>query len=56
MDGYLIAVDARNGKELWHRQTGAPVWASPMTYGVNGRQFVAVPSNSTLFAFALPER
>jgi alcohol dehydrogenase (cytochrome c) len=56
MDGYLIAVDAQNGKELWHRQTGAAVWASPMTYAVNGRQFVTIPSNSTLFAFALPQK
>ena len=55
MDGYLIAFDARTGKELWHRQTGIAVWASPMSYEVAGKQYVVIPAGSALFAFALPD-
>lgn len=55
MDGYLIAFDARNGKELWHKQTGTAVWASPMTYAVDGKQYVAIPAGASLYAFALPD-
>jgi alcohol dehydrogenase (cytochrome c) len=55
MEGYLIAFDARTGKELWHRQTGIAVWASPMSYEVAGKQYVVIPSGSALFAFALPD-
>lgn len=55
MDGHLMAFDARNGKELWHKQVGTAVWASPMTYAVEGKQYVVIPAGSALFAFALPE-
>lgn len=55
MEGNLIANDARTGAELWHRQTGAQIQACPMTYAVDGKQYVAISSASALFAFALPE-
>lgn len=48
------AVDARTGKPLWHFNTGQTLHASPMTYSVTGRQFVAIASGDNLFAFALP--
>ena len=41
-DGNFDAFDARTGKKLWHYQMGAGVNASPVTYMVNGRQYVAV--------------
>lgn len=41
-DGYFNALDAKTGKLLWRFQTGAAVNAAPMTYSVNGRQYVAV--------------
>ena len=53
MEGYLIAVDAQAGKELWHFQTGSPLFASPMTYSLDGMQYVTIPSGSALFTFAL---
>ena len=54
-DGSLIALDARTGKNLWHFNTGARLVAAPITYLVNGRQYVAMPSGAALLAFALPE-
>ena len=40
-DGNIIALDARTGKHLWHFQTGGNMAASPMSYAVDGRQYVA---------------
>ena len=36
------AVDARSGKPLWHFKTGQHFGASPMTYAVDGQQYVAI--------------
>jgi len=55
MEGYVIAFDARTGKDLWHFGTGSTIYASPMTYAVDGKQYVAIASGSALFAFALGE-
>ena len=55
MEGYILAVDARTGKELWHFQTGAPIYSSPMSYSLDGRQYVAIPSGSALIVFSVPE-
>lgn len=41
-DGNFDAFDAKTGQKLWHFPLGAGVNASPVTYMVNGRQFVAV--------------
>ena len=54
-DGAFTAVDARSGQPLWHFQLGARWHSSPMTYAVDGRQFIAVAVNSSIIAFALPE-
>lgn len=43
-DGNLLALDARTGKELWHFQTGSGINASPITYELDGVQYVAVLS------------
>ncbi len=54
-EGNFIAVDARSGTPLWHYPTGAPIWgAAATTFLVDGRQFVLIPSGTTLTAFALP--
>jgi alcohol dehydrogenase (cytochrome c) len=53
--GNLIALDARTGEALWHFQTGAPITSSPLSYAVNGKQFVAVSAGNVLYSFALPE-
>ncbi len=48
------AVDARTGKSLWHFNTGQSIHASPMSYAVGAKQYVAIASGSDLFTFALP--
>ena len=53
--GNFMAFDARTGKNLWHYQTGSALYAGATTYMVDGRQFVLMPSGTTLTAFALPE-
>jgi alcohol dehydrogenase (cytochrome c) len=50
----LEAVEARTGASLWHFQTGQNMHASPMSYGVNGKQYVAIASGDDVFTFALP--
>jgi PQQ-dependent dehydrogenase (methanol/ethanol family) len=54
-DGNLIALDSTTGKSLWHFQTGGTISSSPMSYAINGRQFVAVSAGNSLYTFALPE-
>ena len=53
-DGNLVALDAATGKHLWHFQTGANLAASPISYAVGGRQFVAVAAGNAIYTFALP--
>jgi alcohol dehydrogenase (cytochrome c) len=48
------AVDAQNGKPLWHFNTGQDMSASPMTYAIDGRQYVTIAAGSDIFTFALP--
>ena len=52
-DGNLVALDAATGKHLWHFPTGANMAASPISYAVGGRQFVAVAAGNVIYAFAL---
>ena len=42
MDSKFNAYDARNGPLLWTFDTKAPVIAPPISYNVNGRQYVTV--------------
>ncbi|MBL8485263.1 MAG: methanol/ethanol family PQQ-dependent dehydrogenase [Rhodocyclaceae bacterium] len=43
-EGYLKALDAKTGKELWHFQTGTGIVAPPVTWEEGGVQYVAVVS------------
>ncbi|MBI3680075.1 MAG: PQQ-dependent dehydrogenase, methanol/ethanol family [Acidobacteria bacterium] len=54
-DGHLVAVDARDGKHLWHFQMGEGLTASPITYAVDGKQYVAIASATAIFSFGLFE-
>jgi alcohol dehydrogenase (cytochrome c) len=48
------AVDASSGKPLWHFNTGQRIDASPMTYAIDGMQYVAIAAGSDIFSFTLP--
>lgn len=52
--GNVLALDTRNGKTLWHAGTGAPMQTSPITYMLDGRQYVVTGSGGVVFAWALP--
>ena len=54
MDGNFFAIDASNGRRLWNYQTGAAVYAPPITYKIDGKQYVLLGSGTTLTAFTLP--
>lgn len=41
-EGQVYAYDAANGKQLWAYPTGNGVIAAPMTYELNGEQYVAL--------------
>jgi alcohol dehydrogenase (cytochrome c) len=65
--GFFFAADAKTGKVLWRYQTGSGINASPITYEIGGKQYVAIlsglggdpsfyfsgPKGNTLFVFAL---
>ncbi|NOT62985.1 MAG: PQQ-dependent dehydrogenase, methanol/ethanol family [Acidobacteria bacterium] len=54
-EGHLIALEAKSGKYLWRFQTGGTIAASPMSYAIDGKQFVVIASAGVLYSFALPE-
>jgi quinoprotein glucose dehydrogenase len=64
-DPYLRAYDSASGKELWRGNLPVASNATPMTYGVNGRQYVVIAAgghgfigtgkSDEVIAFALPK-
>jgi alcohol dehydrogenase (cytochrome c) len=54
-EGNLVALDAMTGKSLWRYQTGGNMAASPMSFAVEGRQYIAVASGDSIYCFALPQ-
>jgi alcohol dehydrogenase (cytochrome c) len=52
-DGQFLALDARDGKLLWETNLGPSVSAGPMSYMVNGKQYVSVQCGTSLYTFAL---
>jgi alcohol dehydrogenase (cytochrome c) len=52
-DGAFYALDARDGTLLWETNLGPSVSAGPITYAVDGKQYVSIQAGSALFTFAL---
>ena len=52
--GALLAFDARSGTQLFHFQHNRPIRASPLTYEVNGKQYIAIVATNEVLTFALP--
>ena len=52
--GGFAAVDAKTGQTLWHFEAGNTWKGSPMTYMIDGRQYIAVANGSNILSFALP--
>ncbi len=53
--GSFAAVDAKSGANLWHFNTGQEWKASPITYMVGQRQYVAIAAGGNILSFALPD-
>jgi len=53
--GNFLALDSSDGKTLWHAGSGAHIVSSPISYEVDGRQYLLTSSGSVMFAWALPE-
>jgi len=54
-EGYFQALDAKTGKGLWKASLGGQIVMPPMTYEVDGKQYISVISGHTLVTFALPD-
>jgi alcohol dehydrogenase (cytochrome c) len=52
--GAFVAADARTGKLLWHFNTGQSWKAGPMTYAMDGKQYVGMAAGATIMVFGLP--
>lgn len=46
-DGNAIGMDATDGRELWRFQTGAAISASPISYEIDGQQYIAFYAGGT---------
>lgn len=53
-NGQLLALDMASGKLLWSFSAAGTIAAAPVTYSVDGKQFVAVTAGNMLYAFSLP--
>jgi alcohol dehydrogenase (cytochrome c) len=54
-EGFFYALNATTGAELWRANLGGQVASGPMSYQINGKQYVAVSAGSALFVFALED-
>jgi PQQ-dependent dehydrogenase (methanol/ethanol family) len=52
-DGQLVALDARTGRHLWHFNVGQQLYASPITFMADGKQFVTIVAETDVFTFGL---
>ncbi|MGH9663927.1 MAG: PQQ-binding-like beta-propeller repeat protein, partial [Bryobacteraceae bacterium] len=52
-DGQLVAVDAKSGRSLWHYNMGQVLTASPITFSVDGKQYVSIAAGTDVFTFGL---
>ena len=55
VDGWFFALDAVSGEELWHINVGSRVHSGPMTYAVDGRQYVSIAAGNVVFTFGLDD-
>jgi alcohol dehydrogenase (cytochrome c) len=53
--GNMLVLNTSTGKTLWHAGTGAPIQSSPISYMLDGRQYILTSSGGLLFVWALPE-
>ena len=52
-DRKLYALDAVSGQELWHIAVGGRVHAAPMSFAVDGTQYVTIAAGNVVYTFGL---
>jgi alcohol dehydrogenase (cytochrome c) len=52
-EGYFHALDATNGELLWKATLGGMIANGPISYAIDGQQYVAVAAGNGLFVFGL---
>jgi alcohol dehydrogenase (cytochrome c) len=50
-----MAIRTRDGATLWHSRIGR-VGNSPITYELDGRQYVVMGGGNSVYAFVLPQK
>lgn len=55
-EGYFQVLDDRTGKLLWRATLGGQLAAAPMTYEVDGKQYVAMSGGHAFFVFGLRDQ
>jgi alcohol dehydrogenase (cytochrome c) len=53
-EGNFFALNAETGQPLWNIQLGNSVRANPITYAVDGKQYVESAAGNSIFVFSLP--
>jgi acido-empty-quinoprotein group A len=51
--GFMVAYDPSNGRQLWHAILPARPSNTPITYMMDGRQYLVFAADDTLYAYAL---
>jgi alcohol dehydrogenase (cytochrome c) len=52
-EGNFYALDASSGKPLWQFQTGGQIRSGPMSFSLDGKQYVVVTGGRAIFVFGL---
>jgi alcohol dehydrogenase (cytochrome c) len=52
-EGYFYALDARTGAQLWRASLGGQIANGPITYAIDGKQYVSIISGNSLVTFGL---
>jgi alcohol dehydrogenase (cytochrome c) len=52
-EGDFVALDARNGSLLWRAALGGELINGPITYSIDGKQYVAIAAGMNLFVYGL---
>ncbi len=54
-EGHFYALDALTGEELWRQTLGGQIASGPMSYAIDGKQYIAISAGAGLFVFGLPD-
>ena len=55
LGGNFVCLDAKTGEPLWHAYLGGPNASGPISYAVDGKQYIIGTGEGTMYSFALPD-